>query len=91
MACTPGGIADRLQGWIRHSISTTLLTSRRVTDREVWIKAGAILAEHGAMTADYIIDRLSDVLDDHVAVEDWRRIAAAVDMITGDRGPTSNC
>ena len=43
------------------------------------------------MTADYIIDRLSDVLDDHVAVEDWRRIAAAVDMITGDRGPTSNC
>ncbi len=33
------------------------------------------------MTADYIVDQLSDVLSDHVAVEDWRRVAAAVDEI----------
>ena len=53
-----------------------------MTDRDVWVKAGAIVAEHGALTADYIIEQLGDVLDDRVAVEDWRRVAAAVDAIT---------
>ncbi len=53
----------------------------------MWILAGEILAEHGEMTADYIIGRLSDVLDDRVAVEDWRRIAAAVDEIAGVERP----
>lgn len=52
-----------------------------MTDRDVMVKAGEILAEHGTMTADYIIDQLSDVLDDSIAVEDWRRVAAAVDEI----------
>jgi hypothetical protein len=56
-----------------------------MTDREVWIVAGEIMATHGERTADYIIDRLGDVLDDPVAVEDWRRIAAAVDEIA-DKG-----
>lgn len=54
-----------------------------MTDRDVMLKAGAILAEHGALTSDYIIEQLSDVLGDRVAVEDWRRVAAAVDEITG--------
>lgn len=54
-----------------------------MTERAVWMKAGEIMAEHGGMTADYIIERLSDDLDDRVAVEDWRRIAAAVDAING--------
>ena len=53
-----------------------------MSDRDVWVRAGAIVAEHGAMTADYIIKQLSDVLDDRIAVEDWRRVAAAVDAIT---------
>jgi hypothetical protein len=56
-----------------------------VTDREVWIKAGAIVAEHGTMTADYIISQLGDVLGDEVAVKDWRRVAAAVDAISDTR------
>lgn len=33
-----------------------------MTGRDVWMKAGAILAEHGAMTADYIIDQVTDAL-----------------------------
>lgn len=53
-----------------------------MSDREVMVKAGAILAEHGALTADYIIEQLGDVLGDRVAVEDWRRIAGAVDAIS---------
>ena len=52
-----------------------------MTEREVWIQAGAILAKHGALTADYIIDQLSDALGDRIAVEDWRRVAGAVDAI----------
>lgn len=68
-----------------------MIKSIAMSDRGVWIKAGAILAEHGEITADYIIGELSDVLGSEVAVEDWRRVAAAVDTICGDRGPTSNC
>lgn len=56
---------------------------RVMTDREIWMKACTIVAAHGTMTADYIIDQLSDVLDNDVAVEDWPRVAAAVDAITG--------
>ncbi|KQN11988.1 hypothetical protein QP178_14480 [Sphingomonas aurantiaca] len=53
-----------------------------MNEREVWIQAGAILAAHGKLTAEYIIDQLSDALGDRIAVEDWRRVAAAVDAIT---------
>jgi len=53
-----------------------------MSDRDVWVKAGAIVAEHGDLTADYIIQQLSDVLGDKIAVEDWRRVAAAVDAIS---------
>ncbi|WP_426280767.1 hypothetical protein [Sphingomonas sp. NFX23] len=53
-----------------------------MSDRDVWVKAGAIVAEHGDLTADYIIKQLSDVLGDKIAVEDWRRVAAAVDAIS---------
>ncbi len=54
-----------------------------MTDREVWIVAGEIMAEYGDQTADYIIDRVSDALGGRVAVNDWRRIACAVDAING--------
>lgn len=33
------------------------------------------------MTADYINSHLSEVLVDDVAAEDWRRVAAAVDVV----------
>ena len=57
-------------------------------DREVWIVAGEIVAEHGEMTADNIIGALIDVLDDPIAVEDWRRIAAAVNEISDNSRPS---
>jgi len=53
-----------------------------MTDRDVWVKAATILAEHGELTADYIIDQMTDALGDRVAVEDWRRVAAAADAIS---------
>ncbi|WP_277984166.1 hypothetical protein [Sphingomonas faeni] len=56
-----------------------------MTDREVMLKAGAILAEHGTLTVDYILGQLADVLSDCPAAEEWRRVAYAVDRITGAR------
>jgi hypothetical protein len=56
-----------------------------VTDRDVWIKAAEIFGEHGDLSAAFIIGELSNVLDDKVAVEDWRRIAAAVDAIAYEK------
>lgn len=54
-----------------------------MSERHIWISAGVILSEFGDRTSDYISDQLSDVLADTVAVENWRRVAAAVDAITG--------
>jgi hypothetical protein len=54
-----------------------------MSERDIWISAGVILSQFGYRTSDYIIDQLSDVLADSVAVENWRRVAAAVDAITG--------
>ncbi len=52
-----------------------------MSDRDVWVQAGAIFAEHGAGASDYIISQLCDVLGDMEAVQDWRRVANAVDAI----------
>jgi len=62
-----------------------------MSDREVWLQAGAILAEHGEHTPDYIVDQMVAAIGDPVAVKDWHRIAAAVDVIKGTYGPTANC
>lgn len=43
-----------------------------MSDRDVWLTAGAIVAEHGQLTADYIIAQWGKVLDDGAAIEDWR-------------------
>lgn len=52
-----------------------------MSDRDVWVRAGAIVAEYGTGAAAYIITQLCDVLDDMGAVQDWRRVANAVDAI----------
>ena len=60
-------------------------------EREIWIQAGVILAKHGEHTPDYIVDQMVAAIGDPVAVKDWHRIAAAVDVIKGTYGPTANC
>ena len=60
-------------------------------DREIWIQAGVILAEHGEHTPDYIVDQMVAALGDPVAVKNWHRIAAAVDVIKGTWASTANC
>lgn len=46
-------------------------------------EGGAIAADQGTLTAEYITSsQLGDVIDDNVAVEDWCRVATAVDAIT---------
>jgi len=50
-----------------------------------------ILAEHGEHAPDYIVDQMVAAIGNPVAVKDWHRIAAAVDVIKGTYGPTANC
>lgn len=59
-----------------------------MTDRAVMLKAGEILAEHGVLTTNYIVEQMGAVLSDRVAAEDWCRVAAAVDAITGTSNAT---
>ncbi|MDQ0836971.1 hypothetical protein [Sphingomonas faeni] len=59
-----------------------------MTEREAWLKAGEILAEHGDPTVEYTIAHLGYLLDDDAGIQDWRRDAAAVDAITGDPDTT---
>ncbi len=65
--------------------------SAPMSDREVWIQAAAILAEHGKHTPDYIVDQMVAAIGDPIAVKDWHRIAAAVDVIKGTWASTANC
>lgn len=52
-----------------------------MSDGEAWANAGAIVAEHGPMTADDIIQQLEGVLGDGTTVEDWCRVAAAAEPL----------
>ena len=54
---------------------------RMMTDREVWLKAMAIVEVHGTMEAAPIVDTILDVLGDTPQENDWARVAAAVDAI----------
>lgn len=52
-----------------------------MNDREVWLKAMAIVEVHGTMKAAPIVDTILDVLGDEPHKNDWARVAAAVDVI----------
>ncbi|MEG3164439.1 hypothetical protein U1701_07515 [Sphingomonas sp. PB2P19] len=62
----------------------------RLPERAIWQTAAQIVEQHGAGAADYIISQLGDVIEHRAAVEDWRRIAAAVDAIVGENGQSAN-
>jgi len=52
-----------------------------MSQREVWQRASLIVAEFGDDdTADFVA-RFTDILKDTANPDDWRRIAAAVDVI----------
>jgi hypothetical protein len=53
-----------------------------MSERDVWLKTAEIVAAHGTMTADFIIGLVGGALGNCITIEDWRRIAAAVDAIT---------
>jgi hypothetical protein len=59
-----------------------------MSTRDVWLRAGTILAEHGDRSADYIIAQLHRAFGNSRAVEDWRRVAAVLDFIA-DAEPSS--
>ncbi len=52
-----------------------------MTDRDVWLKAMAVVQAHGTMEAAPVMDTLVQVLGDDPHRDDWARVAAAVDII----------
>lgn len=54
-----------------------------MSDREVWEKASTIAAAFGDDEPEHFIERLFDILRDTTNPQDWRRVAAAVDVIAG--------
>ncbi|RXD04900.1 hypothetical protein EQZ23_07105 [Sphingomonas sp. UV9] len=52
-----------------------------MSDREVWEKASTIAAEFGDDDPEHFAARLFDILRDTANPQDWRRVAAAVDLI----------
>jgi len=54
-----------------------------MSDREVWEKASKIASEFGDDDAEQFAERLFEILRDTTHPEDWRRVAAAVDVIAG--------
>lgn len=53
----------------------------QLTNRQVWLTAGKILATHAEMTADYVGDDLGDAIGPKIGFENLRQIAAEVDAI----------
>lgn len=55
-----------------------------MTERETWLKAMAIVEEHGTLEAGAAMGTLMDILDDESECSEWAeliRVAAAVDAI----------
>lgn len=54
--------------------------SGQMDGREVSIHASAILAAYGELTADYVIDQLSDAPGDRIVVRDWCWVSTSMDF-----------
>jgi hypothetical protein len=52
-----------------------------MSEREVWEKAALIVAQFGNDKVEHFAERLVDTLRDTADPQDWRRVAAAVDVI----------
>ena len=52
-----------------------------MSDREVWLKAWAVVQTHGALESAPVVATLLDILGDDPHHSDWARVAAAVDAI----------
>lgn len=63
----------------------------QLTNRQVWLTAGKILATHAEMTADYVRDDLGDTIGPKIGFDNLRRIAAAVDAIVMVGPHTPRC
>jgi hypothetical protein len=54
-----------------------------MSDREVWLKAMAIVEVRSKIYAPNIVDIILEVVGNTADQSDWARVAAAVDAING--------
>ena len=53
-----------------------------MSDREVWLKAWAVVQTHGTLESAPVVATLLDRMGDDPHTSDWARVAAAVDAIS---------
>jgi hypothetical protein len=56
-----------------------------MSDREVWLKAWAVIETPGSLESAPVVAMLLDIMGDDSEHYDWARVAAAVDAI--NEGP----
>ena len=56
-----------------------------MSDREVWLKAWAVVQTHGTLESAPVVATLLELMGDDPHTSDWARVAAAVDAI--NEGP----
>jgi len=52
-----------------------------MSDREVWLKAWAVVQTHGTLESAPVVATLLELMGDDPHTSDWARVAAAVDAI----------
>jgi len=52
-----------------------------MSNREVWLKAWAVIETHGSRESAPVVAMLLDIMGDDPDHSDWARVAAAVDAI----------
>jgi len=52
-----------------------------MTVRQVWLKAMTIVEARGAVATASMVDTLMEIVSDEADLQDWARVASAVDTI----------
>ena len=56
-----------------------------MTVRQVWLKAMTIVEARGAVATASMVDTLMEIVSDEADLQDWARVASAVDTINNGR------
>jgi len=56
-----------------------------MTARQVWLKAMTIVEARGAVATASMVDTLMEIVSDEADLQDWARVASAVDTINNGR------
>lgn len=56
-----------------------------MTARQVWLKAMTIVEARGTVATNSMVDTVIEIVSDEADIQDWARVASAVDTINNGR------